>query len=65
MLSVCPRCKQKCLYERSYGESGLYKSKHRICVPCFHDEFEQISREGNDLPDVLKSYGPENSDTYL
>lgn len=60
-LLVCPRCKRRCLNPDDYGESGIYKSKHRVCVGCFHDEDEEIEREGtNDLPETLKTYGPEN-----
>jgi hypothetical protein len=54
-------CKQRCLNPRSYGESALYRSRHRICVECFHEEDAEIEREGtNNLPERLKAYGPEN-----
>lgn len=60
-LLICPRCKRRCLDPDSYGESAIYRSMHRICVPCFHDEDAEIEREGtNDLPTTLASYGPEN-----
>lgn len=59
--SVCPRCKQRCLDRRSYGESAIYRSRHRICMPCFEDEDAQIERDGtNNLPETLAKYGPEN-----
>ena len=60
-LSVCPRCKERVLDRSNCGESGLYKSRHLICVPCFHAEDAEIDREGtNNLPDRLRDYGPEN-----
>lgn len=59
-MLMCPRCKQRCLDPRSYGESAIYRSRHRLCVPCFHDEDAQIEQEGNNLPETLRSYGPEN-----
>lgn len=60
-LLICPRCKNRCLDRRDCGESGLYRSRHLICVECFHAEDAEIEREGtNDLPDRLKSYGPAN-----
>jgi hypothetical protein len=60
-LSVCPRCKQRVLDHRSYGESAIYRSRHRLCFPCWHAEDDEIEREGtNDLPETLKGYGPEN-----
>lgn len=60
-LLTCPRCKQRTLNSRSYGVSSLYRSKHHICVPCFHAEDEEIEEKGsNNLPDVLASYGPSN-----
>lgn len=63
-LLICPRCKQRTLDPRSNGESALYKSRHLICVPCWHDEDAEIEREGtNNLPDRLRSYGRENDAT--
>jgi len=60
-MLICPRCKQRCLSEREYGESSIYRSRHRLCVPCWHDENAQIDREGtNNLSATLASYGPEN-----
>jgi hypothetical protein len=60
-LLICPRCKERSLDPRSYGESALYRSQHRLCVPCFHAEDAEIEREGtNNLPERLKAYGPEN-----
>jgi hypothetical protein len=60
-LLICPRCKQKCLNRSDYGESALYRSQHRVCVPCFHAEDAEIDWEGtNNLPETLRSYGPEN-----
>lgn len=60
-LRTCPRCKKRCLDERSCGESALFKSRHLICVPCFHDEDAEIEREGtNNLPSRLAAYGPKN-----
>lgn len=66
-MRICPRCKQRTLNTDDCGESGLYRSRHLICNPCWHEEDAEIEREGtNDLPDRLKSYGPENdySDEY-
>jgi len=61
MLEICPRCKKRTLDRSDCGESSLYQSYHEICVPCFHDEYEQIDREGtNDLPEVLAGYGRVN-----
>lgn len=60
-LFMCPRCKQRCLNPNDYGESAIYRSRHKLCVPCWHDEDAEIEREGrNDLPETLVSYGPEN-----
>lgn len=61
VLLVCPRCKRRCLNKADYGESALYRSRHLLCVGCWHDEDAEIDREGtNDLPITLRSYGPEN-----
>ena len=58
---TCPRCKQPFLNRSDYGESALYRSMHRLCVPCFYAEDAEIEREGtNDLPETLRSYGPDN-----
>lgn len=60
-LLNCPRCKQRVLNPNSYGESGIYRSCHRLCMPCWDAEEAEIDREGtNNLPETLKSYGPEN-----
>lgn len=59
-MRTCPRCKQPVLDDRNYGESALYRSRHRLCVPCWHNEQDEIDREGNNLPAVLASYGPPN-----
>jgi hypothetical protein len=60
-MEICPRCKKRCLDLSSYGESAIYRSRHRLCVPCFHDEDAEIERKGtNDLPARLQAYGPEN-----
>lgn len=60
-MNRCPKCKQRVLNLNDCGESGLYKSRHLLCVPCWHRESEEIDRLGtNDLPLVLKAYGPEN-----
>lgn len=60
-LLICPRCKKKMLDRQNYGESAIYQSMHRICVPCWKDEDAEIEREGgNNLPVRLKSYGPPN-----
>ena len=60
-LSTCPRCKKRSLDHSSYGESSIYQSYHRLCLPCFEDEDAEIEREGtNNLPGTLKAYGPEN-----
>lgn len=60
-LLTCPRCKERCLDPQSYGESALYRSRHRLCVECWHAEDDEIEREGtNNLPERLKAYGPEN-----
>jgi hypothetical protein len=60
-LSICPRCKQRRLDHNSYGESAIYRSRHRLCMPCFDDEDKEIDRAGtNDLQATLASYGPEN-----
>ena len=59
-LRICPRCNKRCLGD-DYGESGIYRSRHRLCMTCWDAEAAEIDREGtNDLPDTLKSYGPEN-----
>lgn len=44
VLSICPRCKQRVLNHNDYGESAIYKSMHRLCVPCWHDEDAEIDR---------------------
>lgn len=60
-LSICPRCKRRVLDHSNYGECALYRSKHRLCVSCWHAEEAEIDREGtNDLPATLASYGPAN-----
>ena len=60
-LSICPRCKLRVLDHSDYGESAIYGSMHRLCVPCFLDEDAEIDREGtNNLPKTLKSYGAPN-----
>ena len=60
-LLICPRCKKRVLNRRDYGESAIYRSRHRLCVPCWNDEDKEIDRDGsNDLPKTLASYGPEN-----
>lgn len=60
-MRVCPRFKQKCLDDRSYGESGIYHSCHRLCVKCWEEEDIEISERGtNNLPDTLEKYGPCN-----
>lgn len=60
-LRTCPRCKQRTLDPSNCGESALYRSRHIICVPCWHEEDAEIEREGgNNLPARLKAYGPEN-----
>jgi hypothetical protein len=60
-LLICPRCKRRCLNKNDYGESAIYRSRHMLCVGCWHDEDAEIAREGkNDLPETLKGYGPEN-----
>lgn len=57
---ICARCKQP-LDPNAYGESGIYRSHHRLCDQCFDEEDKQCEHEGtNDLPDVLAGYGPEN-----
>ena len=59
--AICPRCKKLTLNFLDCGESGLYKSKHLLCVPCFHDEEVEIDAAGtNDLPETLKKYGSPN-----
>lgn len=60
-MNRCPRCKKYCLDKNDCGESAIYRSRHLLCVACWHDEDAEIDREGtNDLPATLKSYGPEN-----
>lgn len=60
-LRICPRCKQRTLDNASYGESGIYRSRHRLCVPCWHDEEAETDKAGtNNLPETLAAYGPEN-----
>lgn len=60
-FSICPRCKQRVLDPRSYGESGIYRSSHRLCMPCWDEEDREIEEKGgNDLPDTLAAYGPPN-----
>lgn len=58
---TCPRCKQRTLDPTDYGESAIYRSRHRLCVPCWHAEDAEIEEKGgNDLPETLASYGDEN-----
>lgn len=58
---ICPRCKQRVNLMDIYGESGIYQSYHRLCLPCWDDEAAEIDRRGtNNLPDTLASYGPAN-----
>lgn len=60
-MLICPRCKQRVLNPNDYGESAIYQSRHKLCVPCWHNEDAEIEREGgNNLPETLRSYGPEN-----
>lgn len=60
-LSICPRCKQRVLDMNSYGESAIYRSQHRLCIPCWDDEDREIIAKGrNDLPETLAAYGPPN-----
>jgi hypothetical protein len=60
-MQVCPRCKLLVDLNGEYGESQIYRSMHRLCIPCFEEEDAEIDREGtNDLPERLKSYGPAN-----
>lgn len=60
-LFNCPRCKLRCLNKDDCGESGLYRSRHLLCVGCWHDEEAETERAGtNDLPETLRAYGPEN-----
>lgn len=60
-LFICPRCKRRCLNKNDCGESAIYKSRHLLCVGCWHDEDEEIEREGtNNLPHRLLTYGPAN-----
>lgn len=60
-LKKCPRCKNNTLNVKDCGESGLYRSRHLICVPCFHDEYKEIEEKGtNNLPETLAHYGAEN-----
>lgn len=57
----CPRCKTYKLNQNSYGESQIYRSKHRLCMPCWDDEDAEVERKGtNNLPETLNAYGPEN-----
>lgn len=58
---ICPRCKQRVLDRRSYGESAIYRSMHRLCMPCWDAEDREITEKGrNDLPETLAAYGPAN-----
>lgn len=60
-LAICPRCKPRRLDHNNYGESGIYRSRHRLCLSCFDDEDKEIEQAGtNDLPETLASYGAEN-----
>lgn len=60
-LERCPRCKMMVLNRRDCGESGIYRSSHVICEPCFHAEDREIEECGtNNLPERLASYGPPN-----
>lgn len=60
-FSTCPRCKRRVLDHGNYGESGIYRSMHRLCVPCFEDEDREIEAAGtNNLPETLAKYGPAN-----
>lgn len=60
-LSICPRCKKRALDHDSYGESGIYRSNHRLCVPCWEAENAEIDERGtNNLPETLASYGRPN-----
>lgn len=60
-LLICPRCKQRCLNPRSYSESGIYRSRHRLCNPCGDAEDAEIDEKGtNDLPETLATYGSAN-----
>lgn len=61
ILSICPRCKKRTLDRSECGESGLYGSRHLLCIPCWNAEDEEMESEGtNNLPSRLNSYGPEN-----
>ena len=58
---ICPRCKRRVLDRDDCGESGIYQSRHFICVKCWDDEDIEIEAAGtNDLPETLKAYGPSN-----
>lgn len=58
---ICPRCKRPTLDPDNYGESALYRSRHKLCNSCWSEEQKEIDRKGtNDLPATLATYGPPN-----
>lgn len=49
------------LDHNSYGESAIYRSMHRLCMPCWDAEEAEINQAGsNDLPETLAGYGRPN-----
>lgn len=60
-MLICPRCKQRVLNPSDYGESAIYRSRHRLCLSCWFAEDAEIDRAGgNDLPVTLVTYGLQN-----
>ena len=58
---ICARCKKTMMEHESTGESGIYRSCHILCEPCFFAEDAEIDAAGtNDLPETLAKYGDEN-----
>lgn len=56
---MCARCRCRVNPDRDcLGESGIYSPDRAftLCEPCFLEEDEEISREGNNLPQRLEMY---------
>ena len=60
-MNDCAACRKVIKRGETLWESTLYGSFHILCEPCGLDEEALIENAGtNDLPEILKMYGPEN-----
>lgn len=56
--TFCANCMRDLSREKETGESGLYSpdKPFELCVSCFHWEYDLITEEGNNLPELLAKY---------